>query len=70
MSVIELGIDPDHELTFDETVAVVKRRDPARGIIFYEDEEGHVGFFNFGDVSRKDALWFSEHLRRSSLGEE
>ena len=68
--IIELGIDPEQTLTIDETVAVVKRRDPINGIILFEDEEGNLGFFNFGEVSRSDALWFAEKLRLHSLGIE
>lgn len=58
------------DLTLDEVMSLVKRKNPQTGIILYEDEDGDVCYLHFGNLSRKDALWFAEKLKIEALWEE
>lgn len=58
-----------HNLSFDQCVSVAQVRVPQSGLIIGYDEDGDIFIFNFGLVSRKEALWLSEQLRRHAFGE-
>lgn len=58
------------KLDFDQAVHVTKMRNPAKGLIVAYDEDGDIMIFNFGEVTRELALWFSEQVKRHSQGEE
>lgn len=67
--IIELGIAEDQDLTIDQIATYLNRRGVKLGVVVYENpESGEICTLNFGEVTRKDALWLAENLRLFSLG--
>lgn len=64
------SVEPDDQLSLEQAIAFVRTRSLEMGVIAYYTEDGNVGIINFGDLSRKDALWLAEQLKRNALGEE
>ena len=68
--IIPFPIDENQELNFDQCVSATKTREPALGIIAGWNEEGEIFILNFGQISRKDAVWLAEQLKRHAFGED
>lgn len=66
---IPFPVRPEQVLTFDQCADVTRARKPVFGIIIGYDPDDDLFIFNFGSISRKDALWISEQMRRHALGE-
>ena len=66
---IPFPIRTDQNLDFDQCVSVAKVREPQSGLILGYDADGDIFIFNFGLVSRKEALWLSEQIKRHAFGE-
>lgn len=68
--IVPFPIDEFSKLTFDQCASVTSNRRPSSGIIIGYDEDDEIFVFNFGQVTRRDALWLSEQLKRHAMGEE
>ena len=68
--IIPFPIDENQKLTFDQCVSATKTREPSLGVIAGWNEEGEIFILNFGQISRKDAVWLAEQLKRHAFGEE
>lgn len=69
-NVIPFPIDVTRQLSFDQAVSIVKGIGPSFGLIAFYDTNDKIGIWNFGNITRKDALWIAEQLVRHSQGEE
>lgn len=67
---IPFPVRPDQTFTFEQAVSTAENRQPVLGLIAGYDEDGDIMIFSFGGVSRKDALWISEQIKRHAFGEE
>jgi hypothetical protein len=67
--IIPFPIDENQRLTFDQCVSATSSRNPLSGLIISFDAEDGIHILNFGVVSRKDALWMAEMIRRHALGD-
>jgi len=70
MTLIPFPIDPMRDLDFEQSVCVVRNRNPVSGITVFYDQDGDIFIYNFGNVSRQEALWMGEQIKRHSLGDE
>lgn len=68
--IIPFPIDEDRRLTLEECAGIVKTRGGTLGLIAGWNEEGNIFIFNFGDMSRKDAFWLSEQIKRHCFQED
>lgn len=66
---IPFPIHADRNLDFGQCVSVAQVREPQSGLIIGYDPDGDIFIFNFGLVSRKEALWLSEQIKRHAFGE-
>lgn len=67
--IIPFPIDENQKLTFEQSVSATSSRNPVSGLIISFDEDDDIHILNFGTVSRKDALWMAEMIKRHALGD-